>query len=211
MISLDYGALQPNRRADGLACEFGCGLDGCSRLVRWFHGGGLVIAMKFRAEQYFQASQERMVQATKLWSDGKSFALSMYCGGLAVESLLRAFRWIEDPSFEGRHDLRELLKASRLLRIDDNYQRRKRTSEEVIRESTLSLKAAVEQVVVLWHNNPRFASEDSAKAFLIRIGRFQGIKGDPLKQNARELIGAAQTIMDRGVVLWEQERKSRRP
>jgi hypothetical protein len=54
--------------------------------------------MQFRAEQYFQASLERMEQALRIYRDGKSFALAMYCGGLAVECLLRAFRWTEDTS-----------------------------------------------------------------------------------------------------------------
>jgi hypothetical protein len=51
--------------------------------------------MQFRAEQFYQASLERMKQARKIYQDGEAFALAMYCGGLAVESLLRAFHWTE--------------------------------------------------------------------------------------------------------------------
>jgi len=75
--------------------------------------------MQFRAEQYYRASLERMDQAWKIYQYGMAYALAMYCGGLAVECLLRAFRWTQDPSFEGRHDLSELLRSSRLLRIDE--------------------------------------------------------------------------------------------
>jgi len=71
--------------------------------------------MQFTAEQYYRVSLERTKQARGLYSDGGAYSLAMYCGGLAVESLLRAFRWTEDTSFEGRHDLSDLLKASRLL------------------------------------------------------------------------------------------------
>lgn len=172
------------------------------------HRTGLASTMKFRAEQYFRVSVERMGQARKIHSDGNAFALSMYCGGLAVESLLRAFRWTEDTSFEGRHDLSDLLKASRLLKFDDDYMRRRGASEEAIRQSGLKLRGAMNQILVLWHNNLRYASEASAMAFLKQAGRFQGVKGDPLKKNALDLVEAAQTVVDRGVVLWTSEIRS---
>jgi hypothetical protein len=158
--------------------------------------------MRFRAEQYYQVSLERMAQARTIYGRGKAFALAMYCGGLAVESLLRAFRWTEDTSFEGRHDLTDLLKASRLLRIDEEYMRRKGASEEAIDESALRLRGAMDAIIPLWHNNLRFASEASLKAFLNQIGRLKGIKGDALKKNARDLLEAAQAVVNRGNALW---------
>jgi len=102
-----------------------------------------------------------MDQARKLYQDGTACALAMYCGGLAVECLLRAFRWKVDASFEGRHDLSELLRASRLLRFDDDCVRRKGASEKSIHESAVNLRGAINEVVVLWHNNLRFTSEAS--------------------------------------------------
>ncbi len=164
--------------------------------------------MQFRAEQYYRASLERMNQARMLYRDGTAFSLTMYCGGLAVESLLRAFRWTEDTGFEGRHDLLDLLKASRLLQIDDEYMRRRGASEDVIYRSGEKLRGAMNEVIVLWHNNLRFASESSLKAFLNKIGRLQGIRGDPLKKNARDLLDAAQTVIDRGVTLWISKTES---
>jgi hypothetical protein len=164
--------------------------------------------MQFRAEQYYTAGLERMEQARKLYHGGSAFALAMYCGGLAVECLLRAFRWTEDPSFEGRHDLSDLLKASRILTIDEDYSRRRGASEEAICESASRLKAAMNDVVTLWHNNLRFASEASLKTILNRAGRLRGMKGDPLKENARVLLEAAQHVVDRGVALWTSGIKS---
>jgi len=158
--------------------------------------------MQFRAEQYYRVSLERMEQAHKIYREGSAFALATYCGGLAVESLLRAFRWTADTSFEGRHDLAELLKASRLLNIDDEFMRRQGASEDAIRRSGMKLRKAMNDVMILWHNNLRFASENSLKAFLHRLGRLQGLKGDPLKKNAWDLIVAAQAVIERGVVLW---------
>src|SRR5437660_12786091 len=102
--------------------------------------------MQFRAEEYYQASLERMAQAHRVYQAGGAFSLAMYCGGLATESLLRAFRWAEDASFEGRHDLLYLLKASQLLKIDDEYMRRKGVSENAIHSSGVKLRGAMNDV-----------------------------------------------------------------
>src|SRR4051812_45327564 len=122
--------------------------------------------MQFEAKEYYQASLERMKEARTIYSTGKSYALAMYCGGLAVECLLRAFRWKKDRSFEGRHDLGELFKASGFLKIDDEYLRDRGASEVAIRKSGATLHAALNLVASLWHNNLRFASEARLKKHL---------------------------------------------
>lgn len=144
--------------------------------------------MNFRDRDYYQAGLERMQQAEKLFAKGGAYALAMYCGGLAVECLLRAFRWSETTGFEGRHDLTDLLKACGILRVDDDYMRRRGKSEEDIHESSIQFRGAMNEVVILWHNNLRFSSESRLKAHLRKIKRVQGIKGDPLKKNAADLI-----------------------
>lgn len=164
--------------------------------------------MQFTAEHYYKAGLERMKQARGLFIDGSAYSLAMYCGGLAVECLLRAFRWVDDASFEGRHDLAELLKASRMLQIDEEYMRLNGEPDEAIMQSGRSLRAAMNEVNLLWHNNLRFASEARLKAFLRRLGRLQGVKGDPLKKNAMDMMLAAQTVIDRGVTLWTSKKKS---
>ncbi|MFM7129812.1 MAG: hypothetical protein ACKO0V_10690 [bacterium] len=149
-----------------------------------------------------------MRQAREIWKVENSFALSMYCAGLAVESMLRAFRWSEDTSFEGRHDLAELLKASQILRIDDEYMKEIGATENEITQSYLAIRSAMNQVVVLWHNNLRFASEETTLAFLKKQGKIKGLKGNALKQNATELLEAAQLIINRGATLWISKKKS---
>lgn len=163
--------------------------------------------MQFRGKEYFRAATERMRQARRLFSAGNSYSLTMYCGGLAVECILRAFRWKKDKSFEGRHDLQDLLKASALLHINEKEMRRNRVPESEIAEHAQALRDAMNIVVLLWHNNLRFASEDSLKAFLNRINRLQGIKGNGLKKNTADLLNAAQTVVDRGVTLWTSRQK----
>ena len=163
--------------------------------------------MIFRAEEYYRAGIERMRQARGIYHAGEGFALAIYCGGLAVECILRAFRWAKDQSFEGRHDLGDLLKASALLRINDEHMRRKGISEEEIADYDLRLRAAMNEVVRLWHNNLRYASEASLRAFLKRLDRLRGIKGDALKKNALVFLEGAQTVVDRGVALWTSRKK----
>jgi hypothetical protein len=163
--------------------------------------------MDFRADDYFRAALERMRQAREVYLTGESYALSMYCSGLAVECLLRAFRWRSNPTFEGRHDLRELLQASQLLRSDEERMRARRIAEEDVRAQGIELRSAVNEVVVLWHNNLRFASEARLRAWLKSIGRLRGTKGDGVKRSALDLLQAAQTIVNRGTALWTLKRK----
>ncbi len=148
-----------------------------------------------------------MRQANHLYSEGQSFALAMYCGGLAVECLLRAFRFAEDDSFEGRHDLIALLRASRFLRVNEVYSLAKGVSRQELEQVGLELPA-INEVASLSRNNLRFASETSLKAYLNRIERVRGIKGNPLKKNTLELLDAAQTVIDRGVAIWTSGEKS---
>src|SRR5437660_12395840 len=115
--------------------------------------------MQFRSQQYFRASTERMHQARMIHLSGGSYALAMYCGGLAVECILRAFRWEKDRSFEGRHDLEDLLKASALLRINEEEMREQGFSEAVMDEMARAVRSALTEVVAVWQNNLRLASE----------------------------------------------------
>ncbi len=164
--------------------------------------------MQFRAEQYYQASLERMQQALRIHKDKGNSALTIYCGGLAVECLLRAFRWTHDTSFEGRHDLKELFRASGMLAMNEQVMRRRGDAEADIEASRELLNDAIDEVAALWHNNLRYASEASLKAHLRQIGRLRGIKGDPLRRNAQRLLDAAQAIIQRGTLLWGSRKKS---
>ncbi len=164
--------------------------------------------MKFTGEEYYQAATERMRQAREIHNSRASYALAMYCSGLAVECLLRAFRWEKNATFEGRHDLEDLLKASGLLQTHAERARRKGIPARRDRPNRDRFRAAISEVAALWHNNLRFASDSSLRAYLRRIGRVQGIKGDALKKNSADLLSSAQLILDQGVMLWISKRKS---
>lgn len=158
--------------------------------------------MQFEAKEYFEAGLERMTEARKIYREGSSYALAIYIAGLAVECLLRGFRWQKQKTFEGRHDLEELFKASELLLRDEGELRSGGASEEAIRHSAARLRSALNVVAVLWHNNLRFASEAKLKSHLHRLGMLKKVKGNPLKKNALDVLEAAQTIINRGTLLW---------
>jgi HEPN domain-containing protein/stress-induced morphogen len=153
--------------------------------------------MEFRDKEYFQAAAERMRQARFLYSEGRSYALAMYCAGLAVECMLRAYRWRKETSFEGRHALLKLLKDSGLLSISDRAMREKGYNELEVMGVSAGLRAAVSDVATLWTNNLRFASEARLKAFIVSINRHLGKKGDPCKASALDLVNAAQKIVEK--------------
>jgi len=163
--------------------------------------------MKFTGEEYYRASVERMRQAREIHDSGGGYALAMYSAGLAVECMLRAFRSKKDRSFEGRHDLEDLLKASELLTINEERSRVKDVSVDEKRQSSRVLRASMSEVVALWHNNLRFAPETSLRAFLKSKGRLHGVRGNVLKKNSTDLLNAAQTVIDRGVILWTLKKK----
>ncbi len=158
--------------------------------------------MQFRDHEYFRCSQERLLQSKQLYEGVQSYALSMYCSGLSVECMLRAFRWKVDDSFEGRHDLKDLLKASGLLRIDEKFMRCKGVDEGDVSKFSKEIRVAVNEVYAIWHNNIRFASENKMQAYLTKIGRTKKIKGDSLKKIAKDQLEAASLIVTRGIVLW---------
>jgi HEPN domain-containing protein len=163
--------------------------------------------MQFTSEEYYRAAAERMRQAREIHDSGKNYALAVYCGGLAVECILRAYRWRKDSSFEGRHDLDELFKASGLRQVQEERAREKRKTEEEIARSAANILDAMRKIAALWHNNLRFASEDSLRAHLKRIGRLRGIRGDALKKNSADLLLAAELIVEEGARSWTSKRK----
>lgn len=165
------------------------------------------VLMQFTSEEYYRAATERMRQAREIHDSGKNYALAMYCGGLAVECMLRAYRCQKDTSFEGRHDLAELFRVSGFLETHEERSRKKRKPEKEIERSAAGLLDAMDDVAALWQNNLRFAAENSLRAYLKRIGRLRGIRGDALKKNSADLLLAAELIVEEGARSWTSKRK----
>ena len=159
--------------------------------------------MEFPSDHYFQTATQRMRQATYLFQEGSSFALAIYIGGVAVECLLRAFKSRRDPTFDEKHDMLRLFAASGMLRVDPAKLRAKNWTEAQIDSHLRSLQVAMNEIFKLWANNYRFASEERLRSHLKKITGYRKIKGDYLKQQARQFLNSAQKFIDKGVVQWQ--------
>lgn len=158
--------------------------------------------MKFSSENYYHAAVERMEQAHVLYRHASSYALTMYVAGVAVECMLRAFKLRRDPSFDERHNLLRLFKASGMLQLDEAGMIAKGRSSDDASKYAASLRVAVEEIYSLWFNDYRYASEKRLRAELIKMNRHRGIKGEVLKANVLQLATAAAKFIERGVILW---------
>ncbi|MGH7596032.1 MAG: HEPN domain-containing protein [bacterium] len=144
--------------------------------------------MQSSAKTYYRAALERIDDADLLHTEGH-YAFAMYASGLAVECLLRAFRLLNDPSFDERHDLWQLWKKTALA----NARR------ESIYEKSFALMS---QINLRWRNSFRFASIKEASSFLRIAGQQRGIKGDFLKYNSKKLYEAARYLVQLGGQQW---------
>ncbi len=163
--------------------------------------------MDFRPEHYFQAAIQRMEQARHLYGHGRSFALAVYVGGLAVECMLRAFKLLHDPSFDERHNLLRLFAASGMLRVDHEKLRARGFTDAQIDRHLNDLRVAVNAIAALWANNFRYASEERLLAHLKRTTGYKKTKGDYLKARTKEFLNSAQTFISKGVLQWRFSRK----
>jgi hypothetical protein len=144
--------------------------------------------MRIEAEDYMEAARDRIVDAHGLYKLGR-YSYSLYTTGLAIESMLRAYRVLKDPEFDERHDLQLLLAESA---IEDFV-----TSVEYA-----EIAALVSKMFKRWKNDFRFASEDRLMRHLKKLRFDRGIRGSFIKENCRVLIEAADKILKIGVVRW---------
>ena len=142
--------------------------------------------MRFDAEDYREAAGERFNEANGAFGRGDYVAAHL-AAGLAVESMLRAYRVRVSPDFEERHDL-SLLGEAYLRRMPD------RRREEV--------KAAISETAVLWRNNHRYCSSRKLRAFFNRIKRYGTVR-EMLRANADDMIGHADLILRHGESRWQ--------
>ena len=146
--------------------------------------------VRFSADDYHWAAQERVSSARRL-HDTKDHAAAVYWAGIGVECILRAYRVRTDPEFDSRHDLSDLLKLSGL----ESFVPEKRRQE---------VAAALGDVWSRWKNDYRYASADRLLRAWRTAGLTLGIRGDPLKENARIVVEAAEELVGLGVARWKK-------
>lgn len=145
--------------------------------------------MNLLADDYRWAAVERVQAAARLHAT-ESYSTAIYLAGVAVECILRAYRVRDDPQFDSRHDLQDLLTASGL----QNYVPEKRRE---------AVAAALGEVWARWRNDYRYASDDRVLRDLRDRKLTVGIKGDQLKENSRRVLESAYTLVGMGVARWK--------
>jgi hypothetical protein len=149
---------------------------------------------EFTAQLYKDAAIERMDALRGLYDVGQ-YVLGLYTAGVAVESMLGAYRVKVDSEFSSRHDLRELAKESKLGAI-------------VPQKSIGVYAASLGVIAARWSNNHRYRTAAAALRKLKQSGLDRGIKGDALKENARRAINAAIELVNIGDQLWKKSSKN---
>jgi HEPN domain-containing protein len=144
--------------------------------------------VKISPDDYINAARERIATARELYSLGR-YVDCVYSSGVSVECVLRAYAPAGEP-FDGRHDLKDLLKGTALERFIGSRFRQK-------------LSAALGEVWEWWKNNYRYASEDRLRAEFKKRKLDRKIKGDFLKKNARIALENALTVVNQGAFKWK--------
>ncbi len=151
--------------------------------------GGKIENSEFTAESYFAAAKEHAGSLLPLY-DARQYAWTLCASGVAVESMLRAYRCRLNAEFDSRHDLHELAKDARFA--------------QYVPEAIHDKYAADPSLVALrGTNNHRYRSEEMIRRRFKRAKLDRGIKGDYLKENARVAVNAAIAVVQLGDQLWK--------
>jgi HEPN domain-containing protein len=149
---------------------------------------------EFNAEQYKAAAEGHAETLQRLYELGY-YVLATYISGVAVESILRAYRCRRNPEFDARHDLRELFKICGV-------------KESLRPQEFIDFNAAVNIVSRRWSNTHRYRSLQALRSFFRDANLHHGIRGDFVKENARRTIEAAKTAVSIGVQQWTKSFKN---
>lgn len=147
--------------------------------------------MKVTGDDYIDGASERIRAARAMYEEYR-FVDAIYLAGVAVECILRAFASDEDDEFEGRHDLRRLMKVTTLERFVGEKQRQ-------------AISAALGDVWARWKNNYRYVADSRLRSEIKRLQLDRGIKGDALKENARVALENAYTLVNKGTFQWKKK------
>ena len=168
-------------------------------------------------KDYYEAARERLDQARFLFDvpqedaeralHDKRYALVVYAAGVAVESVLRAYRLKIDDTFDGRHNIEALFTASGLEDRLLEHLEGQGVDPAVVADRLRELRAAVSSVAAIWRNAHRYASDRALVKDLIErkiIARSQnkGAKAALLRAQARILVQAATTVIGAGEEVW---------
>jgi len=143
--------------------------------------------IRFRPEEYYEASHEKLQTAMHLHEQGK-YPCAMYFFGVSVECILRAYITAKSPEFDEKHVLPRLFISSGIERLVSEKNRKK-------------IGAALGDIWARWKNDFRYASRRKVEGFMHKanLARY---KGDFLKENSRIMRDAASIIVVKGMAKW---------
>jgi hypothetical protein len=107
----------------------------------------------FTPNDYYSASLLRLEDLNQLKSNQRSIIFSLYCAGVAVECMLRAYITKYTAEFDSKHNLEKLFEKSLLGRYVDPENK-----EEIV--------AAVKKANKIWTNDLRYTSDKRLKRII---------------------------------------------
>jgi hypothetical protein len=147
--------------------------------------------LKISAQDYLDAAGSR-IRSAEILQTNRRYSAAIYFAGVAVECVLRAYVVRQDPEFDARHDLQELLRQSQLGAL---------TRGKHYRQAN----AWLGEVWARWKNDYRYASDERLRSEFRRCRLNYGIKGDFLKENCRRMLEAALQLHAIGAERWRSK------
>lgn len=146
----------------------------------------------FTHTDYYTASESRYYDLHHLRKDTNSTIFSLYCAGVVIECMLRAYITRYTREFDSKHDLLKLYVKSRLASyLNDDAEK-------------LKLTVAITKAGKIWKNDLRYASQKRMKRIIaheIVKTKFVDINKYILIRN-KDLIEATELIYKTGKSKW---------
>ncbi len=136
----------------------------------------------FNAEEYRRASHEKFNAASHA-AQGGHYVVAHYLAGVAVECMLRAFRFQIDRNWDAGHDLTKLLKGSGVL-------------GKVSGSRGGRLQEAFNSLAIRWSVSHRYAPTDRLEKYLFRAKLEIGPKETRLRRDTQTMLQCAQIIIE---------------
>src|SRR5207248_7404926 len=128
------------------------------------------------ADEYRWAAYENL-RAAENADQGSHFVAGHYLAGLAVECILRAYRWRINEAWEGRHNLPRLAEEAEYFNLVSRRYRSRFASQ-------------FNDLVRRWRNDHRFYSSSKLETYLTRI-RIASSTQSRLAENSKEMVELA--------------------
>ena len=142
-------------------------------------------------DYYYEAALTRLSDLSHLRTNQGSIIFSIYCAGVSIECMLRAYITKYTREFDSKHDLLKLFEKSQLGSNLDIEDRKK-------------MSVAINQANRIWSNNQRFESEKRIKRIIahnnIKVG-FKDVNKYIKKYNS-EIFKATDLIIKIGKSQW---------